>query len=43
MNARGSATLSIDDGLIELALRALATFFATIGPVDVAAFYAVRA
>jgi multiple antibiotic resistance protein len=32
--------LSIDDGLIELALRALATFFATIGPVDVAAFYA---
>jgi multiple antibiotic resistance protein len=29
------------DALLELALRAFATFFATVGPVDVAAFYAV--
>jgi multiple antibiotic resistance protein len=28
-------------GLTELALRAFTTFFATVGPVDVAAFYAV--
>jgi multiple antibiotic resistance protein len=33
--------LAIDNSLIELALRTLATFFATIGPVDVAAVYAV--
>ena len=28
-------------GLTELALRAFTTFFATVGPIDVAAFYAV--
>ena len=28
------------ENLLELALRAFATFFATVGPVDVAAFYA---
>lgn len=32
--------MSTADSLIELALRALATFFATVGPIDVAAFYA---
>lgn len=32
--------MPFDDSLIELALRAFATFFATIGPVDVAAIYA---
>jgi MarC family membrane protein len=32
--------LTASDSLIELTLRALATFFATVGPVDVAVIYA---
>ena len=31
----------MDSGLAELSLRAFTTFFATVGPIDVAAFYAV--
>ena len=36
-----TAALASPDNLLELALRAFATFFATVGPIDVAAFYAV--
>ena len=32
--------MSSSDDFLELGLRAFATFFATVGPVDVAAFYA---
>jgi MarC family membrane protein len=35
-----TASLASPDNLLELALRAFATFFATVGPIDVAAFYA---
>jgi multiple antibiotic resistance protein len=35
-----ASSLASPDNLLESALRAFATFFATVGPVDVAAFYA---